>query len=149
MIPNSGMTALFYPMTANVCYSIEDQNDFGEITKTWVNDRTIRCSAIKNEPSSGINKSVQTQAFLTYSIIIDLRTKEDILVSSDGLAYRPTEILITNIKDDNGNIIWKETIDEPTNFEVLAIEPMFDPFHKLDGNRIMLGRADLQVNINV
>ena len=48
----NGINNLFYPMTADIYYATQTQNDFGEITKTWDRDRSVKCSAIKQNPNS-------------------------------------------------------------------------------------------------
>ena len=140
----NGINALFYPMTADIYYATQTQNDFGEIIKTWTKDRTIKCSAIKQNPNSRTPNYVNPSTNLEYDIVINFRTNEDIQVSSTNSSYRVTDILITNIKDTNGNIVWKETQSDPTVFELRAIEPMLDVSSVIMGYRIHCVRTESQ-----
>ena len=147
MLPQGTIGGLFYPMTADVYYSAKSQNDFGEIERSWSRDRTINCSAIKENPQSQMRTQLTSEKFLEYDIKINMRTNENIYKSVDGTYYRPTDILIRNIKDPMGSITWSESNTEPTNFEVDTIEPMYDPEHDIMGYRVLLRRSDLQVDL--
>lgn len=150
MLPvNSGgsLDDLYYPMTADVYYSTQVQNDFGEIQRTWQKDREIQCSAIKDKPNSNVGQAFNTEKFSEYDIRVALRTKDNLYASESGTLYRPTEILITNIKDPSGNVVWKESQLEPTEFEVENIEPLYNEYHNLSGYRVLLCRSNLQVGV--
>lgn len=54
---------------------------------------------------------------------------------------------ITNIRDNKGNIIWREeerADQAPTVFEVTGITPVVDPFGRHIENMALLERADTQ-----
>lgn len=54
---------------------------------------------------------------------------------------------ITNIRDNRGNIIWREeerADQAPTVFEVTGITPVVDPFGRHIENMALLERADTQ-----
>ena len=140
----NGINNLFYPMTADIYYATQTQNDFGEITKTWDRDRSVKCSAIKENPNSRTPNFVNPSTNLEYDIVINFRTNEDIQISSDDESYRVTDILITNIKDSNGNFVWKEDRDNATVFEIRAIEPMLDISSNVMGYRIHCVRTENQ-----
>ena len=135
---------MFYPMTADVYYSTQTQNSMGEIVKTWTKDRTISCSAVKRNTDSRIAPMLDSQKFIEYDLMITLRTKEDLLQSSDSTIYYVTDVLVKNIQDPNGIIVWKESVDDPTVFEIRTIEPMYNMFSGLDGYRASLIRSDKQ-----
>lgn len=147
MLPAGNISDLMYPMTADVYYSTETQNDLGSIVSSWQKDRTIRCSAIKERPSTVVSDAIEAQKFLDYAPKLDFRTDQNIGVSEDGTRYMPTEILITNIKDPSGTDVWTELSGEPTEFELRNIEPMFDPLHNLFGFRVLLVRSEEQDNV--
>ena len=113
--------------------------------RSWSKDRSIYCSASKN-----INKILQpalsSEKFLEYDIKINLRTNENIYKSQDGTIYRPTDILVKNIKDPFGSIVWAESDSDPTSFEVENIQPLYDEMHNSMGYRILLKRSSLQVS---
>ena len=140
----SGINELFYPMTADIYYATKEQNDFGEIIKTWEKDRSVNCSAIKQNPNSRTPNYVNPSTNLEYDIVINFRTNEDIQISSQDEDYKVTDILITNIKDANGNVIWKEDRNSPTVFEIRAIEPMMDILSNIMGYRIHCVRTETQ-----
>ena len=148
MLPVAGnLVGLFYPMTADIYYATKSQNAFGEIERAWSKDRSINCSAIKENPQSQMRTALTTEKFLEYDIKINMRTNENIFKSVDGTHYKPTDILVSNIKDPFGSIAWMENDIDPTSFEVDVVEPMYDEFHNVAGYRILLRRSDLQVNI--
>jgi len=136
---------MFYPMTADIYYATQTQNSMGEVTKTWEKDRTISCSAVKRNTDSRIAPTLDPQRFIEYDLMITMRMKEDILQSSDSTIYYVTDVLIKNIQDPNGVVVWKETVDDPTVFEVRTIEPMYNMFSILYGYRASLVRSDNQV----
>lgn len=147
MLPQGSLNNLFYPMTADIYYPSKSQSDFGEVEKTWFKDRTINCSAIKENPQSSMRTALTSEKFLEYDIKINMRTNENIYKALDGTYYKATDILINNIKDPFGSIVWSENSVQPTNFEVDIVEPMYDPVHNVAGYRILLRRSDLQVGI--
>jgi hypothetical protein len=144
MLPNGNLSDLMYPMTADVYYSSSEQSDFGEMVNQWLFDKVINCSAIKERPDSAIANAIISEKFIEYNYKLDFRTADEILKSSDDTSYPPTNILITNIKDPSGKVVWFEVLDEPTVFEIGNVEPMFDAFHNFFGYRILLRRADDQ-----
>lgn len=144
MFPSSSLNNLFYPMSADIYYATQSQNDFGEIIKDWNKDRTIKCSAIKQNPDSKVPKFLSPEQIIEYDLSVNFRTGEDILQSSDDQIYRITDILIKDIKDSKGNFVWRESLTDSTVFEVRAVEPMFDMFSVLMGYRVYLVRADDQ-----
>lgn len=147
MLPNGNLSDIMYPMTADVYYSTETQNDLGSMTSLWEKDKTVRCSAIKERPSSAIDNAIEDQKFIEYTPKLDFRTDNEILMSSDGTRYMPTEVIITNIKDPSGREVWSEPSGDSTEFELGNAEPMFDPMHNFFGYRILLQRSEEQSNV--
>jgi hypothetical protein len=149
MLPVGNLDNLYYPMTADIYYSKTQQDDFGEFDRTWQKDRTIQCSAIKERPDSKIRPALETDKFLQYDFRINMRTNDNIQKSSTDVLYPITEILVRNLKDPAGNLVWDEYYNENTSFEIQAAEPMFNDLHVLAGYRILLVRSDRQVKIYV
>lgn len=147
MLPVSDMSSILYPMTADLYYSTQTQNDFGEIERSWDFDRTINCSAIKERPASRMSESLDTYKFIEYDFRIDFRTEENVTISSMNEDHRITEVIITNIKDPAGTVVWFETSTQPTNFEIQNLEPMFDMDHILFGYRVLIQRSDKQEDL--
>lgn len=144
MLSLGNISGIFYPMLADIYYSTETQNTLGEIVSTWSNDRTVKCSAIKERPQASIPNVLDSQKFIEYNTILDFRTPEDVLIDSEGIMHHVTELLISNISDPLGKVVWAENSSDATDFEIQNIEPMFDPFHNFEGYRIRLKRADDQ-----
>ena len=134
-------------MTADIYYATKAQNDFGQLVRTWSLDRQINCSAIKENPQSQMRTQLTSDKFIEFDEKVNMRTNENIYKSLDGTHYRPTDILVRNIKDPFGSVAWAESSTEPTNFEIDTIEPMYDPVHNVAGYRILLRRSDLQVDL--
>jgi hypothetical protein len=149
MMPVGNLDNLYYPMTADIYYARSHQNDFGEFEKTWQKDKTVFCSAIKERPDSKIRPALETEKFLQYGFRINMRTNDNIQKSSNDDYYPITDILIRNIKDPAGNLVWEEYYNENTSFEIQSAEPMFNDLHVLAGYRILLVRSDRQVRIYV
>lgn len=148
MLPAVGnLIGLFYPMTADIYYATKSQNAFGEVEREWYKDRSINCSAIKENPESQMRTALTTEKFLEYDIKVNMRTNENIFKSVDGTHYKPTDILVSNIQDPFGSIAWMENDIDATSFEVNNVEPMYDEIHNVAGYRVLLRRSDLQVNI--
>ena len=134
-------------MTADVYYASGTQNSFGEFDQSWYKDRAVNCSVIKENPQSQMRTALESQKFLEYDLRINMRTNENIQKSVDGTYYKPSEIMITNIKDPFGTIAWAENSIKPTQFEIEVVEPMYDEVHNVGGFRILLRRSDLQVSL--
>jgi hypothetical protein len=149
MLPIGSLDGLYYPMTADIYYARSEQDEFGEFVRSWQKDRTVNCSAIKERPDSKIRPSLETQKFLQYDFRINMRTNENIQISSSDKIYAITDILVKNIKDSSGNIVWDDSYSENTSFEIQAAEPMFNDFHNVNGFRILLVRSDRQAKTSV
>jgi hypothetical protein len=149
MLPLGGLNDLYYPMTADVFYSIQERNDFGEVKRTWIKDRTIKCSAIKERPDSKIRPTLTVDKIIDYDFRINMRTVEDVLVSSDETIYGITEVLVSNFRDSSGTPVWVEVGSKNTNFFVSTIEPMFDDLHNVAGYRTLLIRSQKQESLSV
>lgn len=145
MLPVGNISSLMYPMNADIYYASYEQNNMGEMVSTWLFDRTIKCSAIKERPTSAIANVVQSNKFIEYETQLDFRTEENILIDSGGVSHQISDTLIQKITDPAGTLVWfEDNISDPTKFEINNIEPMFDPFHKLFGYRVLLKRAEDQ-----
>lgn len=140
---------MFYPMKADIYYAKSIQDDLGAMVKTWRYDRTIECSAIKERAEYNAKNSVNSQKFLSYTTKINFRTPKNLCISSENTIYRPTDVLISHIKDPIGNLVWIEDMNYDTTFEIESYEPMFDENHVLGGYRALLSRSDEQVENRV
>ena len=128
-LPSSTLDDILFPMTADVYYSTTQQQDYGNISKTWVFDRKVNCSVISELSNRGFTG--------------ELRTKG---------SYMPiTAIAITNIKDPAGNDVWinGQNLSNAagaikTKYEIKTIVPTFDYNHNLRHFRLFISKSQIQ-----
>jgi hypothetical protein len=146
MIPFNCLTNTVYPINADVYYSTNTQDSFGTILRTWIFDRTVPCGVI----SKSLNRDPELtpDQLMKYKDDLSLRTPDNIRVASDSTEYPLTEILVTNIRNNDGLVIWKEYGGEfagtPTAFEVRTVAPVLDPFQQIDHYYIYIARSQNQ-----
>lgn len=152
MLFNSKLDSILYPMTADIYYAEESQNDYGNMSRKWIFDRTIDCSAITvmSDKTIGGELSVKDR-LIEYDSSVNIRTNEDIRKHSNGKYYPLTAIAITNIKDSNGDPAWINTQNlktsagtTKTKYEIKTVVPSFDMFHKIGMYRIYATRSAAQ-----
>lgn len=139
-------TDFIYPMCAEVYTPIVEQSAYGNVAKQWMLDRKIACSftpagnAFKEEVSPNID--------LTKDTVLVGRAKKDLRISSLEKLNSITNVIITNIKDQHGNIIYLETSGprsgQASIFEIATIQPFVDPFGKVDHYKIVIRRSENQ-----
>jgi hypothetical protein len=148
MLPGANIENVFYPMTAEIYYAETKQNDFGAMEKTWVFDRKVKCSAISVMSDKTLNSELKsTSSFFQYNSDIAFRLGENIQKKKNGTYYPITEILITNIKDINDNLVWTESEDNVTQYEIATFVPSFDAFNNLQFYRGYLTRSQKQYEV--
>lgn len=139
-------TDFMYPMCAEVYTPETNQGAYGNVSKQWMLDRKIACSftpagtAFKEEVSPNID--------LTKDTILIGRAKKDLRISELDKLNAITNVIVTNIKDKAGNIIYLETSGarsgQSTIFEIATIQPFMDPFGSIDHYKIVLRRSENQ-----
>ena len=140
-------TDFLYPMKADIYYASIDQNQYGQPKKTWIFDRSIVCNA-----SGGYGRpnkeDVKPSVFLQYKNELVSRSKEDIRVSSHLDNNAITNILITNIRDTDENILYRETSGprsgKGTIYEIAALEPFVGPFGGTEYYKMVLRKTENQ-----
>lgn len=139
-------TNFIYPMLADVYYPMVEQGAYGDIKKSWVHDKTIACSL--TAPGRVNKEEVTPNVNITQKGILVGRVKTDIRVSSQGSENSITNIVVTNIRDSNGNSIYNETAGprkgKPTLFEVATNEPFIGPFGNVDFFKLIIKRSENQ-----
>jgi hypothetical protein len=147
MIPNNCLTDTLYPMTADIYYSTETQDEYGTMNSVWNFDRTIKCSAVQVN-SKNVASNLDPDILMKYNDYLYMRTTSDIRVSSNSTKYPITLILVTNISNSNGLSYWNEQVGaregEPTLFEVRTVSPSIDPFQDINHYMIYLARSQDQ-----
>lgn len=136
-----------YPFLADIYYSTISQGVYNEITKTWDFDRTIPfyASAFINRMNKDeVNKDYYAQ----YNQHITARSRSDIRMSSENIENAMTNIIITNIRNPDGTIIFKETSGirsgSGTLYEISAFQPFVGAFGDIEYYGIVLRRTENQ-----
>ena len=135
-----------FPMKADLYYPIISQNAYGQPTKDWVFDRTIACNA--TTVGGRGNEEIKPAEFLQYDSKLMARTRLDPRVSSQDSNNAVTNILITNIRDANDVVLYKETAGprsgRGTIYEVATVEPYLGPFGNIEYYKMVLRRTENQ-----
>ena len=139
-------TDLYFPMLADVYYPIINQGQYNEVKKNWVFDKTIAINAMPYS-RKGMGE-ITPQVFLQYKDILISRVRTDIRVSSQGSLDALTNILVTNIRSTEGEIIYKESAGPRTGrgtiYEIASFDPHFAPYGNIDYYSIILRRSENQ-----
>ena len=152
MLFNGALDNVLYPMTADIYYAEEIQEDYGNMSRKWVFDRTINCSAITIKSDKSISGDISIKdRIIENDSALNMRTNEDIRKSSSGKYMPMTSIAVTNFKDSNGDPTWINTENlrtregtTQTKYEVKTVIPSFDMFHKIGMYRVFLLRSAAQ-----
>lgn len=139
-------TSFMFPMLADVYHPTVVQSPYGGESKTWLLDRTIAGNFI---PAGAETKEeLVVNIDLSQDSLMLGRVKSDIRISDRQESNALTNVLVTNIRDANGNSLYYETAgprdDEPTVFEVATQQPVLNPFGTLQHFRLVLRRAENQ-----
>jgi hypothetical protein len=140
-------TDLFYPNLADVYYPIVENGAYGNLKKTWVLDRTI---AIAVNPSGRkFKQDIQTNnAKLDLENAVLARTKNDLTQATTNDLYSMTNIIITNIRDTSGNLIYNESSGPrsgmATLFELPTFNPIVGAFGGVEYYKLVLARSENQ-----
>jgi hypothetical protein len=139
-------TDFIFPMQADIFYPIVEQGAYGDLKKTWILDRTIACnfshvgSAAKEEVTPNVN--------ITQESLLSGRSKTDIRISTLDSRNSITNVVISNIKDKNGNLVYLETSGirsgKATLFEIASIQPFLGPFGSVEYYNILIRRSENQ-----
>ena len=139
-------TDFIFPMKADVYYPIITQGDYGQPKKDWVFDKTISCNA--TSVGGAGKENIKPETFLQYENKLIARTKADPRISSQKETNAITNILITNIRHANDELIYKETAGvragRATIFEVATVEPYVSPFNTIEYYKMLWRRAENQ-----
>lgn len=135
-----------FPLTMEVYYPIITQGGYGNVEKQWVLDQVLPCdfgpAGLRNK------KDLQTDINVMLDNAVVGRVKTDITSSSRQANNSLTNILIANIKDANGNLVYNESAGvragKSTLFEIATLNPIVGPFHTVDYYKIILRRSENQ-----
>jgi len=139
-------TDFLYPLLADIYYPVVEQGAYGNLKKTWVLDRSI--AAAFNPAGRKFQQDVQADVNITIDNAIMGRTRSDITQSDRGEYNSMTNIIIANIRDAQGNIIYNESagprVGKSTLFEIATFNPIVGPFGTTDYFKLVLRRSDNQ-----
>jgi hypothetical protein len=135
-----------FPMQASIYYPIVEQNAYGNITKDWILDKIIACNFVPSGTKE--RENIKTLPNVTEELRLIGRVKTDIRISSEGQKVSPTNVIVSNIIDKNGNQIYTETAGprsgKSTIFEISTIEPFVGAFGSVEYYNILLKRSENQ-----
>ena len=135
-----------FPLQASVYHPIVEQGDFGAIKNQWILDRTFACTF--SSGGSAFKEEVKPNVNITQNSILVGRTKSDIRISSRDNKNSLTNILITDIRDQEGNLVYMETSGprsgKGTLFEIATYEPFVGPFGVVESYKVIIRRSENQ-----
>jgi hypothetical protein len=135
-----------FPMLADVYYPIVEQSSYGAVKKNWVLDKTIACSF--TAAGTGFKEEVVVNIDLSQSSLLVGRVKSDIRVSSRDDGNAITNVIVTNIRNKNGNPTYVETSgvrkNKSTIFEIATQQPFSGPFGDIEYYKVILRRSENQ-----
>jgi len=135
-----------FPMLADVYYPIVEQGAYGDVKKNWVLDKTIACQF--NTAGTANKEELRPEVKLIQDSSLIGRVKSDIRFSSEEQKNALTNIVVTNIRDKNGNLIYLAVsgprAGQPTIFELATFDPFMGPFGNVEYYRILLRRSENQ-----
>lgn len=135
-----------YPLLADIYYPIVDQGPYGNVKKTWVLDRTIAC--FFNAAGRKFKQDIIPNPNITIDNSLIGRVRTDITSSARDNLNSLTNIIITNIRDKDGNTIYNESagprVGKATLFEIATFNPVVGPFGKIEYYNVVIARSDNQ-----
>jgi len=139
-------TDFMFPMKADVYYPIITQGEYGQPKKDWVFDKTIACNA---GPIGGAgSENVKAESFLQLQNKLEARTKNDPRISTQQEKNAITNILITNVRHSDDELVYKETAGvragRGTIYEIAAVEPFVGAFRSTEYYKMIWRRAENQ-----
>lgn len=148
MFPKSNFKDIFYPMTADIYYAENKQDALGVIQKSWVFDRTVKCSAISTMSDRTLTSEIKNNSSsFTYNSDLMFRVGENIQEKKNGTIFPITEILITNIKDPSGKLVFKEKGNIASQYELKTFVPGYDADHIMSFWRGYISRSTKQKEV--
>lgn len=139
-------TDFMFPLEVDIFYPIVAQGGFGEVKKTWVQDRTIGCNF--SSAGSASKEDVKPNVNITNELVLVGRVKTDLRVSSLESNNAVTNVILTNIRDKNCNQVYVETsgprAGKATIFEIASNEPFVGPFGSVEYFNVVLRRSENQ-----
>jgi hypothetical protein len=139
-------TDFAYPLLADIYYPIVEVGGYGNLKKQWVLDKTVAC--FFNVGGSKYKEDVRTEANIVIDSAIIGRVRNDPTKSSTDTLYSITNIIVTNIRGTDGNLVYNESSGprsgDATLFEIATLVPIVGPFGKTEYYKVVLRRSENQ-----
>ena len=139
-------TDLLYPLLADIFYPVVEQGAYGNVKKQWILDKTVACAL--NPAGRKFKQDVSTDPAITIDNSIVGRVRADILSSDREELNSMTNVLIANIRDRFGNIIYNESAGvrkgKSTIYELATINPIVGAFGTTEYYKIVIRRSENQ-----
>lgn len=135
------LTSSRYTMTFDLyALSVTQDANSGAVERTWsiatvggTPQEGLSCSARNASPNAiGASSEVFSELYSS-SDFISVTMSTDVAITK---RHR-----ITNIKDADGNFVWKDDNSSPMMFDVQGIVPIIDPFGKHVENKVLAQKA--------
>jgi hypothetical protein len=141
-------TDFIFPMKADVFYAVTEPTAYGNVSKTWILDKTVACNFVDPGLTANTKSQVIPDPNIKFKSLLEGRVRTDIRISKRELANAITNIIITNIRDKNGAEIYLETsgtrAGKSTIFEISSQNPFLNPFGNIDYYSLTLLRSENQ-----
>ena len=138
-------TDFMYPMKADVYYPIVEQGAYGNVTKTWIFNKTVVCNFSKD---GTVEEEVKPNVNITLKKVLTGRTKKDIRISQENNADAITNVVITNIRTRTDVPIYLETsgirAGKSTIYEIESQSPIIGPFGDPEYYALAIRRSENQ-----
>jgi hypothetical protein len=138
-------TDFTYPLLADIYYPIVETGAYGNSKKTWVLDRTVAC--FFNVVSRKTKEDINSENKIELDTLILGRVRNNLAESSNE-SYSLTNIIVANIRDKSGSLIYKESSglrkDNSTIFEIASLNPIVGPFGSVEYYKVLVRRSENQ-----
>ena len=139
-------TDFAYPLLADIYYPIVETGAYGNLKKQWVLDKTVAC--FFNVGGSKFKEDVGTEANIIIDTALIGRLRSNPAISSTDSLYSTTNIIVTNIRGNDGILIHSESSGprsgNATLFEIATLVPIVGPFGKTEYYKVILRRSENQ-----
>lgn len=139
-------TDFTYPLLADVYYPIVEKGAYGNLKKQWVLDRSIAC--FFGPAGRKYKEDIVPNANVVVDNSMVGRTRSNLLESTRAEDFSSTNIILTNIRDKNGVVIYDESSGprkgQPTIFEIATFQPIVGPFGSTEYFKAVIRRSENQ-----
>lgn len=139
-------TDFMFPMLADIYYPRSEQGPYGGLKQTWILDKTVAGNFIR--AGAETKEEIVVNVDLSQESLILGRVRKDLRISEREDGNSLTNIIVTNIRNVDGDILYTETAgpraNQATIYEIATQQPFINPFGKTEHYRLVLRRAENQ-----